>query len=169
MERRKFLAGAAGIGGLGAVLAAGMPDVAHAQAVGGIAIPITGFNRLTGAAFVGTFSPQRALVNGAGQLVIEGAATLAGIGGSLVQLPVIGGRGTCTILDLELGPLDLNLLGLEIHLNRIHLVIEANPQGGLLGQLLCGIANLLNGGLPAIGQLLDRLVGSLNDLLRLFR
>ena len=46
----------------------------------------------------------------------------------------------CPILDLTLGPLDLNLLGLIVHLDTVHLVITADSTGGLLGQLLCGLA-----------------------------
>jgi hypothetical protein len=69
---------------------------------------------------------------------------------------------TCQILNLTLGPLDLNLLGLMIHLNQVHLVIMAQAGGGLLGDLLCSIANLLNGGLSGI---LNQLVTLLNQLL----
>jgi hypothetical protein len=50
----------------------------------------------------------------------------------------------CTILDLTLGPLDLNLLGLMIHLDPVHLLITAQRGGGILGDLLCGLA----GGAP---------------------
>ena len=46
----------------------------------------------------------------------------------------------CTILDLTLGPLDLNLLGLMIHLDPVHLLITAERGGGILGDLLCGLA-----------------------------
>jgi hypothetical protein len=46
----------------------------------------------------------------------------------------------CTVLDLVLGPLDLNLLGLMIHLDRIRLTITADPSGGILGSLLCSLA-----------------------------
>ena len=46
----------------------------------------------------------------------------------------------CPILDLTLGPLDLNLLGLMVHLDTVHLVITADSEGGILGQLLCGLA-----------------------------
>ena len=46
----------------------------------------------------------------------------------------------CEILDLVLGPLDLNLLGLMIHLDRVHLRITADPNGGILGSLLCSLA-----------------------------
>lgn len=45
-----------------------------------------------------------------------------------------------TILDLVLGPLDLNLLGLMIHLDRVHLRITADPASGILGSLLCSLA-----------------------------
>src|SRR5436189_5551687 len=47
----------------------------------------------------------------------------------------------CPVLDLTLGPLDLNLLGLMVHLDKVHLTITADSQGGLLGQLFCSIAN----------------------------
>ena len=46
----------------------------------------------------------------------------------------------CPVLDLTLGPLDLNLLGLMVHLDRVHLTITADSRGGILGQLLCGLA-----------------------------
>jgi len=51
----------------------------------------------------------------------------------------------CTVLDLTLGPLDLNLLGLMVHLDRVHLLITANSEGGILGSLLCSLA----GGSPS--------------------
>src|SRR5438034_10410387 len=45
----------------------------------------------------------------------------------------------CPVLDLTVGPLDLNLLGLMVHLDKVHLTITADDEGGILGQLLCGI------------------------------
>lgn len=68
---------------------------------------------------------------------------------------------SCDVLHLVLGPLDLDLLGLVVHLDRVVLDITAEPAGGLLGQLLCSVANLLNGGL---GGLLGQLA-VLNDIL----
>src|SRR5215210_240591 len=53
----------------------------------------------------------------------------------------------CNVLDLTLGPLDLNLLGLMVHLDRVHLVITADSEGGILGSLLCSLAG--GGGAPA--------------------
>jgi hypothetical protein len=46
----------------------------------------------------------------------------------------------CPVLDLTLGPLDLNLLGLMVHLNQVHLTITADSTGGVLGNLLCSLA-----------------------------
>ena len=52
---------------------------------------------------------------------------------------------TCEVLDLVLGPLDLNLLGLRVQLNKVHLRITAiSGPGNLLGNLLCAVVNLLN-------------------------
>jgi hypothetical protein len=68
--------------------------------------------------------------------------------GSTAQ--VASPAATCPILHLVLGPLNLNLLGLTVHLNQVVLDINAQSgAGNLLGNLLCSVANLLNGsGLP---------------------
>jgi len=71
---------------------------------------------------------------------------------------------TCEVLHLELGPLDLDLLGLVVHLDRVVLDISAvTGAGALLGNLLCAITNLLNGvgSLATIAALLNQLVGLL--------
>src|ERR671937_520596 len=49
--------------------------------------------------------------------------------------------GPCVILDLVLGPLHLDLLGLIVDLNQVHLQITADPNGGILGSLLCSLTN----------------------------
>lgn len=57
-----------------------------------------------------------------------------------------GTAAVCPVLHLVLGPLNLNLLGLHVHLNQVVLDITAvSGPGNLLGNLLCGVANLLNG------------------------
>jgi hypothetical protein len=53
--------------------------------------------------------------------------------------------GICSVLDLTLGPIHLDLLGLVVDTNTIHLTITADPNGGILGSLLCSLA----GGAPA--------------------
>jgi hypothetical protein len=70
----------------------------------------------------------------------------------------------CTILVLDIGAIHLDLLGLVIDLAPINLDITADPAGGLLGQLLCAIANLLNGPGP-LGRILS-LVNQINRILR---
>src|SRR5919199_2114596 len=49
--------------------------------------------------------------------------------------------GPCQVLDLVLGPLHLNLLGLIVDLNQVHLQITAAPGEGVLGDLLCSLTN----------------------------
>ena len=71
---------------------------------------------------------------------------------------------SCDILHLELGPLDLDLLGLVVHLDKVVLDLSAAPgAGNLLGNLLCSITNLLNtgGALTQIANLLNQLLGLL--------
>jgi len=60
----------------------------------------------------------------------------------------------CPILHLQLSPIHLDLLGLNVDTSAICLDITAHQGEGLLGDLLCGVANLLNGGLN-IGDLLN--------------
>lgn len=74
---------------------------------------------------------------------------------------------TCSILHLVLGPLDLNLLGLHVHLNRVVLDITAQSgSGNLLGNLLCAVAHLLDNTSPSLTQLL-RLSSLLNRIIGL--
>lgn len=73
----------------------------------------------------------------------------------------------CDILDLILGPLHLDLLGLVIDLNQVVLSITATTgSGDLLGNLLCAITGLLDAG--SLGQqlvnLLNQLIGVLAGL-----
>jgi hypothetical protein len=74
---------------------------------------------------------------------------------------------SCDILNLVLGPLDLNLLGLEVHLNQVVLdIVGTTGAGQLLGNLLCAVAGLLDGGgaLGQISALLNQILAILNGL-----
>ncbi len=74
---------------------------------------------------------------------------------------------SCDILNLVLGPLDLNILGLEVHLNQVVLdIIATSGAGNLLGNLLCAVAGLLDGGavLGQIAGLLNQILAILNGL-----
>lgn len=115
-----------------------------------ISIPVTGSG--TGAVFAGTFQLQRFAVD-QGQLVATGlltgvVTTSTGTTTSVARtlaLPAAIVNPTCEILHLDLGPLNLDLLGLQINLNQIILDITAQAgAGNLLGNLLCAVTNLLN-------------------------
>src|SRR5262245_13374126 len=127
-------------------------DVAFAQKAdaAGVAIPIK-FSSAAGS-FAGTFTLTKFAVQN-GHLVGIGTLTgkvknalgqVVGTVNRALTLPVAAISGTCQILHLELGPLDLTLLGLHVHLNKVVLNITAQQGGGLLGDLLCSIANLLH-------------------------
>ncbi|WP_163719582.1 hypothetical protein [Mycolicibacterium psychrotolerans] len=80
------------------------------------------------------------------------------------QVQLANQQASCSVLDLTLGPLDLNLLGLRVQLNQVHLVITAIPSDGLLGQLLCALAGpngILSGILQNIINLLNQILGQL--------
>ena len=63
----------------------------------------------------------------------------------VTSLDTKGNSGKCDVLFLNLGPLDLNLLGLQVDLSEITLNIDAaRGPGNLLGNLLCAVANLLS-------------------------
>ena len=137
---------------------------------GGVTVPITG-TTTKGGKFTGTFNiKQFSVVNN--QIVAVGTLTGTiqnGIGNVIgtilrtIRLIVTFRGATCDILHLELGPLDLDLLGLIVHLDKVVLDIDADPTGGLLGSLLCAIANLLNinGPLSEIANLLNQILALL--------
>ena len=80
-----------------------------------------------------------------------------------VEMPISALQATCQVLDLTLGPLHLNLLGLIVDLNQVHLTITADPNGGLLGSLLCSLAGGPTGGplVDLLNQVLQALLGLL--------
>jgi hypothetical protein len=146
----------------------------------GITVPIAG-TIATGGTFEGTFN-IRSFARQGDTIVAVGTLTgvLTQADGTtrnvvrairlpldLVASAVQGGAQTaCEILHLELGPLDLDLLGLQVHLDRVVLDIQAEPgAGNLLGNLLCSLANLLNpdpaGPLQQIVSLLNQILGLL--------
>jgi hypothetical protein len=133
-------------------------------------IPVVG--AFTNGTFEGTLDIVRFAQSGS-QIVAIGSLTgtltdavgntVGSVSGMQVQLPVSQIIGSCEILHLELGPLDLDLLGLVVHLDQVVLDIsaEAGP-GNLLGNLLCAITGLLDGGpLFLIIGLLNQILGIL--------
>ena len=84
-----------------------------------------------------------------GQLVANGLVGTTPFESPITLTPgAIPAGASCPVLNLSLGPINLDLLGLNVDTSPICLDITAVPgSGALLGNLLCGIANLLNGGL----------------------
>ena len=133
-------------------------------------IPVTG-TTTNGSTFKGRMNVT-SFANQAGNLVANGtlSGTLKNSAGKVigtvtnqaVTLPTTISQASCTILNLVVGPINLNLLGLVVTTNQITLNITANPAGGLLGQLLCDVANLLSGGLSTN---LNAIVADLNSII----
>jgi len=82
---------------------------------------------------------------------------------------------TCEILNLSLGPVNLSLLGLNVSLDDcnggpvivdVDAIPSSDPGGGLLGDLLCGVSNLLNNtGTPGLQGQLRHLVRDINHVI----
>jgi hypothetical protein len=181
-----------GVGVVLAVACAAMlivPVGAGAQTTPATAIPTTSLSHIpvsgkasNGKAFTGRYNVSQ-FVTRAGKTYALG--TLTGHVGnrsvkrSNVAIPVSMGSGSttpgvgglvaspaaaCPILNLVLGPLHLNLLGLNVDLNQVVLNITAQSgAGNLLGNLLCSVAGLLNQ--PALPT--QQLTGLLNILQQL--
>ena len=137
----------------------------------------------------GKFTPTRFVVNSAGKLIARGTLNMVvrdvvskKLAPTVVSIPVRSvstGAPTsgltaaavppaCDILNLVLGPLHLDLLGLVIDLNRVVLNITAQPgPGNLLGNLLCAIAGLLDG--SAVGSQLGQIANLLNSILAILQ
>ena len=142
-----------------------------------VVTPITGtFTDLLGG--TGSFAGQLTVdtvqvVNGELTAVgtLSGTLTdsLGNVIGTVTNMPIslpLQASGSCQILDLTLGPLDLNLLGLMVHLDQVHLNITAQSgPGNLLGNLLCSVSHLLDSGngnvLTAITNLINQILGRL--------
>ena len=156
--------------GMVALAPANAGRAAAAPPAAGLQIPIN-FSSADGA-FAGVFNLTRFAVRN-GQLVAVGTltGTVTNAAGQTVgavarnlALPVFNITGTCDILHLEIGPIDLNLLGLVVHVDKIVIDIDAQSgPGNLLGNLLCALAGLLDGGGPLAGivNLLNQILGQL--------
>ena len=147
---------------------------AQTTAVDPTAVPVTGTLADTTGAVAGTFDVQNFVTqDGTLQAVGIFTGTVTESAGNTTRgteplaIPVDPAQsaGSCQILDLVLGPLDLDLLGLQVHLDTVHLNITAQSgPGELVGNLLCAITNLLNGGLP-LNTVLGQIAALLNQLL----
>jgi hypothetical protein len=140
--------------------------VSHGVNAAATTLPVTG-TLADGTVFNGAISGLKtSVVDG----VLTATGTITGTGlpadGTTFTAPVqsVAAPNGCKILNLDLGPLHLDLLGLVIDLAPVNLDITAVPgAGNLLGNLLCAVAGLLDRGGPlqGISALLNRLLGAL--------
>lgn len=154
-------------------------------------IPVTG-KLADGGTFTGTLTATKISVDEVTrQLTMTGVVngTAMKIGGAVVDVvnqtftapvsfnrPGSGGAASivqpaaqaqCGILNLVLGPLHLDLLGLVVDLNQVILnVFAMTGAGNLLGNLLCALTGLLDipGAIAAVTHILDMVNGILGGL-----
>ena len=167
------LIAALGLSFAGTGVANAAPSAPAAAPVTALATPITG--TAENGSFAGTFTPSKFSTQN-GKLLADGvlSGTVRDLSGARVgtvtrnvSVPVTVAAATCQVLNLVLGPLHLDLLGLVVDLNQVHLVITAvQAAGNLLGNLLCAITHLLDGtptagGLAALLNAILALLGQL--------
>lgn len=140
---------------------------------GALGQPVAG----TAGLFTGALTITSFATNAAGQLVANGtiSGTTTFVGGitqtvtnlAFSNLVVTPASQRCTILHLDLGPIFLNLLGLQLTTSPITLDLTAVAgAGNLLGNLLCAVAHLLdqNPLLPAIQNILNQINGIISSV-----
>jgi hypothetical protein len=140
---------------------AAAPATAGAQKPAGLTkvVPVTGKSK-SGKKFTGTYAINRFKASRGRVLAVgtlrgrlgdrrvtkRGVAMPAAVSkGAAAAQPLPPIPGACEILNLRLGPINLDLLGLVVRTNAINVRIDAVPgAGNLLGNLLCAITGLLD-------------------------
>lgn len=171
-NRRKFLSPLIGATLLAASLVT-VPTLAVAQPptgslTTGIVQTIPGVGTFTGALTTTSFTLVNGVINAVGTI----SGTLTGPNGVIgtitnapISIPLTTLAGTCQILHLQTGQINLSLLGLNVVLSPIDLNITAQSgPGNLLGNLLCSVVHLLDnpsGTLTGVTNLLNRILAAL--------
>jgi hypothetical protein len=171
MKPRLYALALALVASVALAVATVAPAAPTASGASAITAPVTGtvadLGTLTGVLTLTGFD----VVNG--QLVAVGTltATLKDAAGNVigtitrtitVPLQV---TGSCTILHLDIQPISLNLLGLQVTTSEIVIDITAvSGPGNLVGNLLCAVAHLLDNPssiLQGVANLLDNILRNL--------
>jgi hypothetical protein len=108
---------------------------------------VVGGGGFSGVLNITSFAVQNGQVVAVGTVsgVVTNAAGVATSALSVFSVPVAIPSATCDILHLDLGPIALDILGLQVNLSRVILDITAQAgAGNLLGNLLCAVAGLLD-------------------------
>jgi hypothetical protein len=150
------------------ITTATMSTASAAPKTGSITQSVTG--TVNGVTQTGTLTVSE-FTTSSGQLLANGTLDIGGLT-QQVAVPVdttaTAAASSCKVLNLVLGPLHLDLLGLVIDLNQVVLNITAQPgPGNLLGNLLCAIFGLLDGSANPLGglaALLNQILGILGNI-----
>lgn len=136
-----------------------LPGAAEAQLTAGVSGAVRGDD------FTGAFVLLRFVVEN-GQLFAAGALTdVPNVGSTdTVRIPVTTVTGTCEMLRLDLGPIDLTLDGAPVHVNEFGVHFSA-AGGGPLRESLCSIANAL-GDVNSLVRLMSQLLDVVGCLMR---
>jgi hypothetical protein len=115
-----------------------------------VPLPLSSSSTSTGTV---VFNIERFAIQNGQLLAIGNVVATTSAGATQViqnfSVPVIfgnsGTNGSCTILNLVIGPIHLDLLGLVVDVSQITITITGQTgSGNLLGNLLCAIAGLLD-------------------------
>jgi len=114
-----------------------------------------------------TFNPQDvSFVNGVltiANATLEGTFAGAPFTTEITNFVLSPGQGnSCSVLDLQLAPIHISLLGLHVDTSSICLTITAQQGQGLLGSLLC---NLVGGDLDLLNTDIATLLSGLESIL----
>jgi hypothetical protein len=149
------------------VVAQNSPTTSSSVLVSGITATGVVFNGVLKVASVSANSVTGALTASGtltGTLTSATGLLLSTVNQAVSQIPVTGISGSCTSLTLTLGTRTLSLVGLGVHLNPAVLNITVQSGSGtMLGNQLCSVTTLLNGGSTSTSQ--TQLVGLVNQIL----
>jgi hypothetical protein len=135
-------------------------------------LPITQVSTGATGTFTGALTITSLATNSAGQLLasgtLAGQQTLNGVTTTVSETfsNVVVGTDPqhCTILHLDVGPIFLDLLGLQVTTNEIVLDVTAVAgPGNLLGNLLCALVHLLDQN--PLSTLVGNLLAQINAIL----
>ena len=128
---------------------------------------IPGVGTFTGTLTTTSFTLVNGVLNAVGTITgtfTDVAGNVTTIASQAITIPLTSFTGTCTILTLHTGAINLSVLGLNVSLSPIDLVITATAApGNLLGNLLCSVAHLLDSGgtLTTLAALLNQILGAI--------
>lgn len=142
------------------------------QHTGTLQVPLVGQNGTNAIATITSFKVVDGVLTAVGTItgdvttMVGGIPVTTSVVNAPFTAPVTSATGTCQILQLDIGAIHLDLLGLVVDLSPIHLDISAQSGSGkLLGNLLCAVAHLLDnsnsGVLNGVANLLNQILAAL--------